>query len=280
MKVFFTQAMVSNDANSFSPSAAKPALVVADLLAYGLIDADDVYDFEPVDRDTLYMAHDPDYVDGILDGLIDNGFDNRSLDIARSLPHTCGSMVAAAEYAVIHGAHTLSPSSGFHHAGYDFSGGYCTFNGLIVAAMALREAGLVDTVAILDCDHHHGNGTADIIRRKGLKWLKWITHATAGARFDHTSKTTDYFKWLDGACKSMVHADLILYQAGADPHVNDPLGGLLTTDQLKDRDQIVQRHFKNKPLAWNLAGGYQRDELDTIAPVLEIHRNTAAVFAQ
>lgn len=276
MKAFFTQAMVSDDANSFSPSAAKPGLVITDLISRGILKADDVLNFEPVDRETLYLAHDPDFVDGVLDCQIDNGFGNRSADIARSLRHTVGSMVAAAEHAIIHNEHTLSPSSGFHHAGYDFAGGYCTFNGLIVAAMALREAGLVDRVAILDCDHHHGNGTSDIIQRKKLKW---ITHATAGARFDHTSKTTDYFKWLDNAIRDMEHADLVLYQAGADPHVNDPLGGLLTTEQLAHRDDTVRWAFDNQPLVWNLAGGYQRDALGTIEPVLEIHRNTARIFS-
>jgi len=33
--------------------------------------------------------------------------------------------------------------------------------------------------------------------------------------------------------------DLILYQAGADVHVDDPLGGVLTTEQMIERDQIV-----------------------------------------
>ena len=58
----------------------------------------------------------------------------------------------------------------------------------------------------------------------------------------------------------MSGCDLILYQAGADPHIDDPLGGWLTTKQLQQRDKRVfsaSAEWKI-PVAWNLAGGYQR----------------------
>lgn len=46
-----------------------------------------------------------------------------------------------------------------HHAGRDFMGGYCYLNNAAIAAYALLERG---TVAVLDIDYHHGNGTQDI----------------------------------------------------------------------------------------------------------------------
>ena len=66
--------------------------------------------------------------------------------------------------------------------------------------------------------------------------------------------------------------DLILYQAGADVHVDDPLGGVLTTEQMILRDRIVfeAARLHSIPLAWNLAGGYQ----DPIECVLALHLNT------
>ena len=88
-----------------------------------------------------------------------NGFGNRSAGVAASLAYTSGSMVAAAEHAVLHREVVCSPTSGFHHAEYGSAGGYCTFNGLMVTALALKDAGLVNRVAILDCDAHYGNGT-------------------------------------------------------------------------------------------------------------------------
>jgi acetoin utilization deacetylase AcuC-like enzyme len=66
--------------------------------------------------------------------------------------------------------------------------------------------------------------------------------------------------------------DLLLYQAGADPHVNDPLGGWLTTAQLRERDRHVFAATRRMglPIAWNLAGGYQTN----LRKVLDIHDNT------
>ena len=72
--------------------------------------------------------------------------------------------------------------------------------------------------------------------------------------------------------RSFADCDLLIYQAGADPHINDPLGGFLTTAELAERDQIVFSAAKagGIPLVWNLAGGYQ----EPVAHILEIHRNT------
>ena len=49
-----------------------------------------------------------------------------------------------------------------HHAGHDFYGGYCFFNGgLRRSRLDLRRSGR-QRVAILDVDYHHGNGTQQI----------------------------------------------------------------------------------------------------------------------
>ncbi|MFN7882276.1 MAG: hypothetical protein ACK5PF_04595 [bacterium] len=69
---------------------------------------------------------------------------------------------------------------------------------------------------------------------------------------------------------------LVIYQAGADAHVDDPLGGFLSTDELRQRDGFVMRNLGGVygPLVWNLAGGYQVEPDGSIPKVLEIHRNT------
>ena len=68
-----------------------------------------------------------------------------------------------------------------------------------------------------------------------------------------------------------------MYQAGADPHVDDPLGGWLTTEQLAERDHIVFESARDLgiPVAWNLAGGYQ----NPLRKVLDIHDNTLRAAA-
>jgi len=52
-------------------------------------------------------------------------------------------------------------SFGDHHAGRNFYGGMCYFNGAALAIAALREKG-VERFAIVDTDSHHANGTRDI----------------------------------------------------------------------------------------------------------------------
>lgn len=39
--------------------------------------------------------------------------------------------------------------------------------------------------------------------------------------------------------KALGSYDLVIYQAGADMHVDDPLGGIMTTDEMRQRDDLV-----------------------------------------
>ncbi len=275
MKVFYRPEQTARNARAYSPSAAKPAQVVADWLKRELIAHDDVLSFGPATRDDLIRAHDPIFVDGILSLDIPNGFNNLDDEVAASLPYTSGSLLAAARYALTHKVNVCSPTSGFHHAGYDFAGGYCTFNGLMVTALSLLASGEVSSVGIIDCDAHYGNGTDDIIKRLGAQGVR---HHTMGEHF-HT--TTDvgrggakFLSWLDKALQDCAGVDLLIYQAGADPHLKDPLGGMLSEVAMCKRDNLVFQAFQGQPLVWNLAGGYQRDSAGGIEPVLKLHRNT------
>ena len=74
----------------------------------------------------------------------------------------------------------------------------------------------------------------------------------------------------------MRDCDLIPYHVGADPHVNDPLGGWLETPQLRLSDDTVFQGaaLMGIPLVWDLAGGYQVEADGSNPRVLEIHDNT------
>ncbi len=276
MKVFYRPEQVATSRQP-SPSALKPRLVVADWIQDPLIHAD-ICTFEPARSETIALAHDTRFVQGVLNGSVDNGFGNRDADVALSLPFTNGSMIAAAEYAVLHREAVCSPTSGFHHAEYATAMAYCTFNGLMVTALALKEAGLVNRVAILDCDAHYGNGTEHIIKKLGVNWIE---HHTLGARFQSKEdvRKGEFERWLSNSIDRCLDCDLILYQAGADPHVDDPLGGILTTRQMSDRDRLVFERLGHLPLVWNLAGGYQITSGNTEEarrePILALHRETA-----
>ena len=261
---------------SYSPSAQKPAAVLADWQAHAL--PLDVRAVVPATVNELCLAHDRAFVVDVLAGRRVNGFGNRSANVAASLPFTTGAMLTAARLVLTPGGPraACAPVSGFHHAGHTEAGGFCTFNGLMVTALAILAERRARRVVILDCDHHYGDGTDDILARVAAS-SDGIHHFTAGRTFSRPPHAPAFFEHLDRELAGLVGADLVLYQAGADPHVNDPLGGWLTDEQLRQRDARVFAGAARLgvPLVWNLAGGYQRDAAGGIGPVLAIHRATA-----
>lgn len=273
--VFYTEKQVANS-QSFSPSAHKPKEVVESWQRLGI--PLDIREPLRLTREVLALAHDWRYVEGVLEGRLVNGFGNTSPQVAASLPYTSGSLLSAATEALRNGHVAVSPTSGFHHAGYAQGGGFCTFNGLIVTARCLRETGQLakGRIGILDCDHHYGDGSNDIIDRINAR--RWISHLSVGSLF-HRAEHAEYFlsvlpNWIE---EHFSDCDLILYQAGADPHIDDPLGGWLTTDQLLRRDTTAFETARRLgiPVAWNLAGGYQ----EPLRKVLDIHDNTLLACA-
>ncbi len=69
------------------------------------------------------------------------------------------------------------------------------------------------------------------------------------------------------------NASAIIYQSGADVHVDDPFGGVLNEEQMYERDKRMFQIAKDlrMPISWSLAGGYQLDKYDL---VLRLHTNT------
>lgn len=268
-------------AESFSPSAEKPAAVLADWREHGL--PLDVRAVVPATVDELALAHDRAFVDDVLGCRRVNGFGNRSAPIAASLPYTTGALLTAARLVLTAGQAraACAPVSGFHHAGYAEAGGFCTFNGLVVTALAVLREGRARRVVLLDCDHHYGDGTDDILGRVRRGEIGGdghaIHHFTAGRSFHARRHVDAFFRRLDQELAGLAEGDLVLYQAGADPHVDDPLGGWLDDDELRERDARVFAGAARRgvPIVWNLAGGYQRDAHGGIGPVLAIHRATA-----
>ncbi len=269
--VFYSEQMVADSA-SYSPSAAKPKAVVAAWQEAGFPLSLQKPTSARVKQ--LELAHDNIYVLDVLTCTTNNGFGNRSPDVAQSLVYTSGAMLCASREALANGCVAAAPCSGFHHAGFDHGGGFCTFNGLMVAAMTLIDERLADRVGILDLDQHWGDGTQNIIKYLGVK--NKIRHYHPAMDFRGNHDAARFLDSLPGIVEKFSDCDLVLYQAGADPHVADPLGGWMTTDELQRRDRLVFEGLAalDTPVAWNLAGGYQRDKDGSIRPVIEIHENT------
>jgi acetoin utilization deacetylase AcuC-like enzyme len=276
--VFFSPEQVG-PTTSFSPSALKPAAVMASWTRLQLPLA--VHAPVSATLEELSRAHDLQFVQEVLAGRRDNGFGNRDLRVARTLPWTTGAMVSATRHVLGSSVSVAcAPTSGFHHAGWARAAGFCTFNGLVVAALAALEEGLAGRVGIVDCDMHHGDGTEEILERLGDDR---VFHWTAGAHFSQPRQAAAFFEALEttltGPCAD---CDVVLYQAGADPHVDDPLGGFLTTAQLERRDALVFDRLRDRgvKVVWNLAGGYQVEPDGSIPRVLELHDNTMKACAR
>jgi acetoin utilization deacetylase AcuC-like enzyme len=256
-----------------SPSAMKPKILAAELVKTY---PDLIFD-PPVAliREDFLLAHSPTYVNGILDKTILNGFRTLSDSVNASLPYTNGAMYEACRLATPT-VPVCALVAGFHHAGYN---GYapntyfCTFNGLMIAALKMNKR-----VAIIDCDMHFGDGTENIIY---VLRCDQVRHFSFGLWHKHPRDAKNYLRGLatDGSIAGAISAfkpELIIYQSGADVHVNDPMGGVLTEEQMLERDKRVFQIAKTQkiPLAWCLAGGYQVDPDGGIGTVIRLHMNT------
>ncbi|HYX22399.1 MAG TPA: hypothetical protein VFA98_16265 [Thermoanaerobaculia bacterium] len=269
--VFYTPKMVA-ESGCESPSALKPKAVVASWLEKFPVT---ILEPRPATLSDYARVHAVDWAEDVLKCRKPNGFGNKSPEVAAALPYTSGAMLQAARLAISTGAAAAAPCAGFHHAGYASAEGFCTFNGLMVAAFALKADG-IQRVGVLDLDMHYGNGTVNIKNRFGADW---ITHFTGGLNWTRPDQAEEFLE--EGLYETLAQmigekVDVVLYQAGADPHIDDPYGGWLTTEQLRQRDAIVfdVLSVAKIPVAWNLAGGYQRDKDGGISKVLEIHDNT------
>ncbi len=273
LKVVYSEDMVSSSGRTASPSDRKPKLV-AEALEHTRWPLQFVAP-EPTAISDVCKVHDPIFVDDVLQLRRANGFGSLSESVARSVLYTSGACYCSALIALAEGV-SASLTSGFHHAGPRNSRGFCTFNGLMVTAVQLLDEQRVRKVAIVDCDYHYGDGTQAIIDEQGRSGQ--ILHLSFGKNFRKREQAEGYLATLTtlGAQLTAFETDIILYQAGADVHVDDPLGGLLTTEQMRVRDRAVLTMARERaiPLTWNLAGGYQVEPDGSIPRVIELHLNT------
>lgn len=275
MLVFYNKNQCVNEDVGYSPSARKPKLVVEGWrqLGYPIT----IKKIRALSVDEIAVAHDKDYVKGILTGKLKNGFDNKSLNVAKSLPWTTGSFFCAAAHAYAHQVNTFSPTSGFHHAGYNHAKGFCTFNGLAIAAILLKTQYKAKRIGILDLDAHAGDGTEDIIHK--TKSGDFISHYSLGNYDIAKHNNIEWLRDLPALIKeNFADCDILLYQAGVDCHEHDPLAqtGHFTTEQIYIRDKLVYATCSalRIPVVTNLAGGYQ----NSIQKVIDLHNLTAKAF--
>lgn len=171
-------------------------------------------------------------------------------------------------------------AGGTHHAHPDFGSGFCIFNDCAIAAHALLASGEVNRLMIIDLDVHQGDGTAACCADES-RIFTFSVHAASNFPLRKVASDVDlslddgmddaaYLNaigdhvpaWIDH-----VQPDLVLFNAGVDPHQEDRLGRLALTDHgLLCRDRLVLDACLRRsiPVATVIGGGY--DSLDALVP--------------
>jgi acetoin utilization deacetylase AcuC-like enzyme len=202
-----------------------------------------------------------------------------------------GGTLAAAREALASGlgAHI---GGGFHHAFASHGEGFCLFNDVAVAIRVLQREGSITRAAVVDCDVHHGNGTAMIFDRDPTVFTLSIHQQHNYPAFKPRSSLdvglpdgagdAEYLAKLRQALPAVLgfRPEIVFYLAGADPYKNDQLGGLgVSIDGLRERDRLVCTACgaAGIPTAITLAGGYAREVDDTVAIHLGTFEEAAAV---
>jgi acetoin utilization deacetylase AcuC-like enzyme len=221
------------------------------------------------DQDIL-LVHTPQYVQKLKSGTLSASEEMQmeipySPELVRAFWLAAGGSILAAEHA-LNDRVAFNIGGGFHHAFPDHGEGFCMIHDVAVAIRRMQRDDKIRTAMTVDCDVHHGNGTAAIFAGTRTpsdplpstsasalgSSLGKMRHAHAGEVFTislhqhnnypmwkpHSSIDVDlpdgigdddYLAWLDNALSSglrQFEPELICYVAGADPYREDQLGGL------------------------------------------------------
>ena len=246
------------------------------LISEEILSAEELFEAPLVERSRLVAVHDPSYVEAVFSGSLDRRAVGRmgfpwSEGLVRRSCASVGGTLAAARAALEDGiSGTLA--GGTHHALRDAGAGYCVFNDLAVTARALIDDGLVERVLVLDLDVHQGDGTAAIFAGDE----RVFTCSVHGARNFPARKTESdldiplpddtgdraYLEAVEHALEASLarsNPDILLYQAGVDPLVDDRLGRLaVSSEALFERDRLVLERSgaEGLPVALTMGGGY------------------------
>lgn len=241
----------------------------------------EIHQPDPMERAWVEAVHDPLYVEQVVNCAVPAekarriGFPVTDRVSRRAFLAPGGTWLAA-RLALAHGF-AANSAGGSHHALADSGAGYCIFNDLAIAANRLIAEGDARRVMIVDLDVHQGDGTASLTAGRA-DIFSFSIHAEknfpvrkARSSFDlGLPDDTGDDAYLAALARHLPAAidlfgpDLILYQAGVDPHAEDRLGRLSLSDAgLAARDRFVMHEARRRglPIASALGGGYGADRM-------------------
>lgn len=181
------------------------------------------------------------------------------------------------------GKRVLQLGGGLHHARRRFASGFCIYNDLAIAINSLTRHGL--RVVYLDVDVHHGDGVQEILYEDPRVMTvslhesgKYLFPGTGEVRelgsgvgrglklnlplepFTEGESYLEVFEQVVPAALRHFRPDVLVVQAGADAHFDDPLSDLMLTT--RDYEAIFRRilewaeAFTAGRVLFTLGGGY------------------------
>jgi acetoin utilization deacetylase AcuC-like enzyme len=265
---------------------------LADLLTVDPVAGTRIVNPASATRADIVSVHDETYVDRVLNG--HGGQFSSDDESAVSVLATTGGVLRAVETVLENGGCAGSMSSGLHHAKYDCGSGYCTFNGLVIGAHRALKLG-AKRVLILDLDAHCGGGTKELIgllRDQNIEGIEQVDVSVSSFDQYHNAAfaqlkivgAREYLTTIQQSLGEIVDPesiDLVIYNAGMDPH--EKAGGVagITDNVIRQREALVFEWAKSfdLPIVWVLAGGYSGGSF-TKRDVAALHRITVEEAAR
>lgn len=250
-------------------------------------------------RDELRRVHSADFLDRLQAFCADGGgsIDSDTYAVERSWD--AARFAAGAGLTAIEAIEKGDADVGFsvvrppgHHAEADRTMGFCLINNIAVSAAAL--AGRGQSVAIVDWDVHHGNGTQEIFFRSPDVLYISLHHAPfypGTGRIEEVGKGLGVGATVNipvrggsdgsvyrGAFSRIVvpildqfKPDWLLVSAGYDGHAADPLGGMaLNADDYGAMAAALGEVMHRTNTVFYLEGGYDLQAIrDSVTATLE-----------
>lgn len=266
------------------------------LLSDGIASPEDFVEPQPASDEQILLVHKPEWVRKLKTGTLSYREVMRleipySKQMVDAFWLAVGGTILASRRA-LRDRIGFNIGGGFHHAFPGHGEGFCAIHDVAVAIRTLQHEGSIERAMVVDCDVHHGNGTAGIFGNDDSVFTLSIHQldnypdekppSTVDINLQNGAGDEDYLRQLGAALSSALREfrpDLVMYIAGADPYRGDQLGGLtLTIEGLRSRDRLVFETALTGgiPVAVTLAGGYAHNVNDTVM----IHCNTVRGASQ